>query len=571
MSIRTKFFALAGILLALFGVVVGVLALLQADTADNLEDIVVFHQPLSRLLSDVDLVTFEYELLVERLRRQPDRPAAELKQAAANIEDIAARLRRDFDGIHNDLEGAVAHNTDDPQDLLGLARIQGAMKYLYRQVDPFLAVGKTVTDAVLAGQLEEAHAQALNFTRYEETFGPDLAEVRENLVALTDKAVAGIYANQRLHTWLSFALFLVASGIGLGISGVGSGQVVAALRKLLASTKAMEEGRIDVTVPVLTRDEVGQLALAFNRMVAELRERERIKDTFGKFIDPRIVTRLIGTADGTAEPAERKVVTIFFSDIKGFSSISEQLTAASMVNLLNNYFSEVAEEIRRHNGIIDKYIGDSVMAFWCAPFSPGDQHALDGCLAALAQLQAVEAVRQRLPEITGLRRNVPELVVRMGIATGEVVVGAIGSPNARSYTVIGDTVNLASRLEGVNKVYGTSIIVAEDTYRFARHAVEARELDVVTVAGKSEPIRIYELLAPTGGLDPLRAELRESFAQGLEAYRRQDWDAAAARFEACRRLAPEDGPSAVYLERVALLRESPPPAGWDGVWRLRAK
>ena len=211
------------------------------------------------------------------------------------------------------------------------------------------------------------------------------------------------------------------------------------------------------------------------------------------------------------------------------------------------------------------------MAFWCAPFSTGDEHALDGCRAALAQIQALADVRRRLPEITGLRRDTPDLVVRMGIASGEAVVGTIGSPNARSYTVIGDTVNVASRLEGVNKVYDTSIVIAEDTYRLARHAIEARELDIVTVAGKSEPVRIYELLAETGGLDSTAAELRETFAQGLDAYRQQNWDTAAAQFELCRRLVPNDGPSRIYLERVAHLRGNPPPPDWDGVWRLAAK
>jgi adenylate cyclase len=571
MSIRTKFFALAGVLLALFGLVVGILALLQHDTADNLADIVEHHLPLTRLLANVDIDTFEYELQVERLRRRADWSPDELTAQLQRIDAVAERIRHDFATIRRSVETAIEHNLNDPQDLLGLARMQGAMTYLYRQVEPFLAVGHGVVDAATRGDAEEARRLALGFARYEEAFGPDLAEIRRQLVELTDRAAATITANERLNATLSFALFIVASGIGLAISGIGSGRVVSALRNLLVSTRALQGGRMDVAVPVSTHDEVGELARAFNHMIEELKARERIKDTFGKFIDPRIVSRLIGGPAGDLEQAERRTVTIFFSDIKGFSSISERLTASAMVNLLNSYFSTVAEVIHDHHGIIDKYIGDAVMAFWSPPFSTGDGHARDACAAALKQQAALVAFRAQLPEITGLRRDTPELTVRMGIATGEVVVGTIGSPSARSYTVIGDTVNLASRLEGVNKVYGTSLIIAEDTFRFAREAIEARELDVVTVAGKTEPIRIYEVMAEAGGLDATRAELRDQFAEALAAYRTQDWASAEALFAECLRLVPGDGPSTVYVERLVALRHAPPGQGWDGVWRLKTK
>jgi adenylate cyclase len=571
MSIRTKFFALAGIILAMFGIVVGVLWILQDATAHKVEDIVEHHQKLSRLFADIDVGTDEYELQTERLRRQPARPAAELRADADAIERIGAALRQDFDKLRNLLAVAVAYNHDDPDDLEALSRVQGALPPLARHVEPFIAVGKAVTDAVLAGRTDDAHALALGFARFEDAFGPDLGEMRKTITTLSERAAEAIYADQRLNTRLSFILFLVASAIGIAISSVGSEQVVSALRRLLANTRAIEQGKGEVMALVATRDEVGELASAFNRMVSELRDRERIKETFGKFVDPRIVSRLIGAVDGAPEPAERKMVTIFFSDIKGFSKISEQLTAAAMVNLLNGYFTAVTGEIRQHNGIVDKYIGDAVMAFWCAPFSAGDDHALDGCKAALDQLAAIAEFRKHLPEITGLRRDAPDLAVRMGIATGEAVVGAIGSPHARSYTVIGDTVNLASRLEGVNKLYGTTIIIAEDTFRFAQDAIEARELDIVTVAGKSETIRIYELMAASGGLDSVRATLRAQFAQGLGAYRRQDWDEAERFFTACRDLVGEDGPSVAYLTRIAAFRREPPPAGWDGVWHMSAK
>jgi adenylate cyclase len=171
--------------------------------------------------------------------------------------------------------------------------------------------------------------------------------------------------------------------------------------------------------------------------------------------------------------------------------------------------------IHEHRGVIDKYIGDAVMAFWTPPFSSGDDHASDACLAALAQQEAIVALRAQLPEITGMRRNPPKLMIRMGLATGEAVVGTIGSEAARSYTVIGDTVNLASRLEGINKLYGTSIILSEDTYRLAQQAIEARELDLITVAGKTEPVRIYEAIARVGELSPELSKLRDQFACGL--------------------------------------------------------
>jgi adenylate cyclase len=571
MSIRTKFFALAGIILAMFGIVVGVLSFLQGSTAHKLQEIVEHHQKLRRILADLDVATDEYELRVERLRREPTRPAAELQTEAAAIERVGDTIHQDFDRLRIALDAAVAYNHDDPDDLRALSRVQGKLPLIARQVDPFIAVGKEATAAILAGRLDDAHDVALQFDQFEDAFGPDLSEMRNTITTLTEHAAEGIYEDQRLDARLSFILFLVASVVGVGISSVGSEQVVAALRRLLVSTRAIEDGQTDVTALVTTRDEVGELARAFNRMVTELRERERIKEMFGKFVDPRIVTRLIGAGADAIEPADRKTVTIFFSDIEGFSAIGEQLTPTAMVNLLNGYFTAAAGEIRRHNGIIDKYIGDGIMAFWCAPFSEGDEHALDGCLAALDQMNAIAEFRTRLPEITGLRRDAPALTVRMGIATGEAVVGAIGSPSARSYTVIGDTVNLASRLEGVNKLYGTTIVIAEDTFRLAQQAIEVRELDIVIVAGKSETIRIYELMAAAGALDETRIALRERFAIGLAAYRRQDWDAAEQSFAACRDLVAGDGPSAAYLHRIAAFRRKPPPAEWDGVWHISAK
>ena len=568
MTIRKKIFLLAGILLALFGVVVGLLAVIQKMNGDQLGNIVTYELPLSRLIAEFDVDTDRYELNILRVLRLDPASPEELQAAVAARQATTNELRMDVAATSALLAQAIQDSSYQTTDRVDLARIEGSFKYLSRDLEGFLAVGELTMDALADGRREEARTASLGFAKFAQAFGPDLSEIRRSVAALSNRATRMVLARQRLNAYLSFGLFLAACGVGLGISAVGSTRVVSGLRQLVASTRAIESGETSVPVLIRSRDEVGELALSFNRMVEELRTRERIKDTFGKFLDPRIVSRLIG--DG-AEKAERRTLTVFFSDIKDFTGISEQLTASAIVNLLNRYFGAVASAIHAHHGVIDKFIGDAVMAFWTPPFSAGDDHAVDACLAALAQQDAIVALRAQLPEITGMRLNPPKLEIRMGIATGETVVGAIGSEATRSYTVIGDTVNLASRLEGINKVYGSSIILSEATYRLAQQAIEARELDLVTVAGKTEPVRIYEAMGRAGELASERTELREVFADGLAAYRRQDWDGAQTHFESCLRIAADDGPTRLFLERIALLRSAPPPADWDGVWRFSHK
>jgi adenylate cyclase len=568
MTIRKKIFLLAGILLALFGVVVGVLAIVQKLDSDQISNISEYELPLTRLVAELDVDTDRYELgILRALRLDPLNPP-ELAAAIAAMKEVGDELRADADKATALLAKAIQDPGYRAAERVELARIEGSFKYLTRNLEGFLATGEQTMAALVEGRREDARTASLGFAKYAQAFGPDLSDVRRNLAGLTDRATRNVLARQRLNSYLSFGLFVAACGIGLGISAVGSARVVGALRQLVVSTRAIEAGADSEPLSILTRDEVGELALSFNRMVEELRTRERIKDTFGKFVDPRIVTRLIGSG---AEQAERRTLTIFFSDIKGFSGISEQLTASAVVNLLNSYFGTVAEIIHAHRGFIDKYIGDAVMAFWVSPFSAGDDHASDACLAALAQQEAIVLLRAQLPEITGMRRNPPELAIRMGIATGEAVVGTIGSDSSRSYTVIGDTVNLASRLESINKLYGTSLILSEETYRMAQQVIEARELDLITVAGKTEPVRIYEAIGRVGEIAPERVQLREMYANGLAAYRRQDWDEAQRCFESCQLGFAEDGPSRLFVDRVSLLRSTPPPGDWDGVWHFDEK
>lgn len=571
MTIRRKILALAVVLLLIFGIVVAVSALLQRGILGEQAAYFTYGVPLRTHVADLDVLTDEYELIVLRLLRLSGAPREEIESVRARAGKVAEEMNDDIRIINAMLDAAISEN-DLPENIrLSFASVKGAVPYIQRSLDPFIKTGERVLQAIADGHADEARTLSLEFRKTEAAFGPDTAALRQKLADVS--IAAGVSMTDSLKTiqFLNITLFMLAAFLGIGAGSLVSRDIVHGLRRLIDGTKDVEAGHFTVTVPSGGQDEVGELTMAFNRMVEEIRAREKIKDAFGKFVDPRIVAGLITNASGGANQADRQVVTVFFSDIAGFTSISEQLTATAIVSLLNHYFTSVTGLIRASNGVVDKYMGDGIMAFWAPPFSPGDSHAGAACLCALKQQEAIEAVNKELPNVLGLRRAAPSLRVRMGLASGEVVIGTIGSDVSKTYTVIGDTVNLASRLEGVNKVYGTGIIIPEETVRLARQEIETRELDLITVAGKTEPVRIYELLAPAGQLAPADADLPGEFAKGLAAYRAQDWDVAERQFQHCLEIRPGDAPANVFLERVAELRRQPPPAGWDGVWHMTKK
>jgi len=211
------------------------------------------------------------------------------------------------------------------------------------------------------------------------------------------------------------------------------------------------------------------------------------------------------------------------------------------------------------------------MAYWGAPFVAEEEQASTACRAALAQVEALNRFRAELPDLMGLRKNLPEINLRIGIATGEVVVGNIGSETARSYTVMGDTVNLASRLESANTMYGTRILISELTQRMVDKEMESREVDLLAVKGKQEAVGVFELLGRTGVVDAGTRSLNEAYGAALAHYRSQKWDEASAGFRRCLEIRAEDGPSFEMLTRITQFKKNPPPSTWNGSWQSLAK
>jgi adenylate cyclase len=299
--------------------------------------------------------------------------------------------------------------------------------------------------------------------------------------------------------------------------------------------------------------------------VIEGRKNRFLSRAFQHFVPPAVVDRILRNPDSLRIGGERRDLTVFFSDLAGFTSLSERLAPPALFGSLNEYLDRMTEVIHAHEGTLDKFVGDAIVAFWNAPDVQPD-HALRACRAALDSQKELQRFRDTLRMAA-----LPDFSARIGLNTGLVTVGFVGARKRFQYTVIGDDVNLASRLEGANKAYGTSILISEATRNAAGDVILAREVDLLRVKGKQKPVRVYELLALASSGTAEQRRVAALFEEGLAAYRARRWVGAREAFEAVLAAAPEDGAAKEYVKRCAAFEREPPPDDWDGVYDLKTK
>jgi adenylate cyclase len=290
--------------------------------------------------------------------------------------------------------------------------------------------------------------------------------------------------------------------------------------------------------------------------------------SFARYVPRDVVRTLLGSGGEARLAGELKTLTVFFSDIAGFTTLAEQMTPEALVELLGGYFDESTRILADKRGTVDKFIGDGIMAFWGAPAElPGgaDEHAALACEAAvLYQRKIVESRKEGEPWAQSVS-------VRIGLATGPVLVGNIGSHERMNYTVMGDTVNLAARLEGLCKAYGVGILVAEATYVLARDRVVGRPVDVVAVKGKAQGTKVYELLSLRADANEETLRVEELSEQAFVAYVERDFALCAARLTEVLALRPGDQAAEVLRGRAEGYEKNPPPPEWSGVHVAKEK
>jgi class 3 adenylate cyclase len=467
---------------------------------------------------------------------------------------------------------AIIEDVTTPSDNAALARIESridtATSDLRRHLNDETAQMLPLLDA---RDFVEARRALARVDTLRDEFDQKIDTIRADMLAQVHASAATVMRNQQRAILVSAIVTALAAILGLIFAILVSDGITRPVRRLLEGTRAVEAGRLDGSIDITTRDEIGQLSAAFNRMVEQLRQNERIRETFGRYIDPKVVEGLIDQPALAATEGQRRVMTVLFCDLKGFTSLSESVTPQGLVKVMNRYLSTMSEPIRSHRGIIDKYIGDAIMAYWGPPFIDEADQARFACFAAIDMIGRIATLRKELPELLGVRTIPMQCDIRIGIATGEALVGSIGSEFMMSYTVMGDTVNLASRLEGANKIYSGRSLVSEATVAAAGAAIEAREIDRLVVVGQTSPQVVFEIMGRKGDLTPDQLLLRTRYSEGLAAYRARNWDEARRAFNAALEAVPADGPSTTLAMRVESLQANPPAADWEGSWYLDHK
>ncbi len=345
-----------------------------------------------------------------------------------------------------------------------------------------------------------------------------------------------------------------------------SGGIVWGLSQYLFSARNLWIDLAPLEIVIIVNYVAG---LGFQRAVA-LYNQNQVKGLFRHYVSPAVIEEMLKHPEKVQLGGERKFLTVLFSDIRGFTTISEGMESQALAEFLNEYLTAMTAIILKYHGTLDKYIGDAIMAIYGAPIDQ-DDHAARTCAAALDMMAKLHELQQQWRT-----QGKPMIEIGIGINSGIMSVGNMGSETRFDFTVMGDQVNLGARLEGANKQYRTNILLSEYTYHEIHKGARlspfiVREIDLVRVKGKKEPVKIYELIGRTGRLDSDTLQRIELFEQGLAAYRMMDWDTAIEKFKHALSLKLDDIPAQLYIQRCRAYQIEPPSPDWDGVYTMTTK
>jgi len=567
LSLGARIFALSLTLLIILMGVASFSLYRLSNVRDGIDRLNDYWFPLTKVVSQADEAILVQRLSFERLIKLyafkpiPTDQIAQEKQTWSQIGSQIDSLIT----LANQISPAVAHESDQ-DNLESLLVVIGKMATRQQTMQN---QAQQVITMLSEGQKDEAH-QLMDAVEKDEEIFEKTVEMRQQIFETAFGNAARSAAQHETQVLRVNAIVTLGAVIfGLLFAILTAAKLTAPIRQLMEKMRDVEKGNLEVHLQPTSRDEIGLLTTSFNDMVDKLKQKSIIEQTFGKYVDARIVERLMEHTEEPQTGGKNQVMTVLFQDVMGFKDFTQHLSPEAWLAMTNQYLTHMSKPVTDHGGIIDKFIDTMVMAFWGMPFTPEEDHAHMACGCALAQMALMQEVHQWVSQVGD--DNPTPIALQVGLTTGPLVVGNMGSEQAKSYTVMGDTVNIASRLKGANKAYGTQVLMTEETQQMASEHMATREIDLIQVVGKDEPVRIYELLGRITDTNAETTQLKNLFHEGLMAYREQTWNKAQENFEQCLHLCPTDAPSKVYLDRITTFQKTPPQNNWDGVWQLTKK
>ncbi len=367
-----------------------------------------------------------------------------------------------------------------------------------------------------------------------------------------------VYLNLMITLLAILIGFFILSNLKIRYTFLSNISIILAYILLAINLSSVHSYNLDLFFPTLSLIFSTFAGFAVNYF-HEKQHSEYLAEAFGRYISKDLLGEIVGRRHELKLGGEKRRITLFFSDIRGFTSISEKLSPEDLVHLVNDYLTEMTEIILEHKGTVDKFIGDAIMSFWNAPLKESE-HPLLACQAAKAQIKALKRLQKKWK-----KQKLPEINIGCGVHTGDAIIGNMGSENRFDYTAMGDNVNLASRLEGLTKEYGVSIIISQETQKEIKGKLQTRLLDAVKVKGKKIPVKIYELCIQE------QEKLNKQYEKALELYFKGEFKKAETEFKKALKISPDDLSSQMFIKRCRQYRSSPPQDGWDGSFEMKTK
>ena len=551
-SIATKIFGIAITMLLLLVIVVFINYLYLNRVNRELKEIAHYMVPLTTKITQIDVHSLVQKIHLEQILLLYEVTPLDKQQISKELDRFRVRtmqVEREL-GEAQQLSNQVIQHAVEVSKIVEYARLGPYLEILGKEYRDFIQHVLEIIRLLELGELREAHLLEKQLGEQEDNFNEQVEQILIRFENFVEQSARKAEEHEGEILELNLILTGVVTVIGILLAILLILGLTRPIQKLLVGTRQVEMGDLNTKVVVNSRDEIGALVVAFDKMVEGMRQKDQLKATFGQYVDPRIVNLLIESKKTGEEQSSREIATVFFSDIAGFSKISEMLTAKGLVTLINKYLTLASEPIIKNQGVVDKFIGDALVAFWGTPFTGPEEHAVLGCFSALEQSEQLRKFREMMPDLMGIRKGLPVFNVRIGIATSSVVAGHFGSKNSRSYTIMGDAMLVAEALETASKTYGTTILISEKTRTLALEHIETRRIDRIAFPHMDERTNIYELLGKKGEISEDVKELRTLFEQALTAYELRNWEKAQSIFTSCLQINRDDGPTQYYLKKM---------------------